>query len=278
MLARIEPPHGDFPALASYLRHGRTRPTSPDRVAWVIGHNIPTADPMLAAAIMTATARQSARCTTPAYHLSINWREDERPAPEAMQEIARRTLELAGLGEHQALVMGHGDKPHRHLHMMINRVHPGTGKAWSAFQDFRRFDRIMKALAEAHGFLFVPCHRYEPEITDARPKLPGREARRAAEKGADTLRIQGSRADARRIGAEISENLDRAASWDDIEAALEPYGLQLEAKGRGLVAGNRAGYFKFSQLGLAVTANGLAKRFGRRFRPRPAPVRRPARS
>lgn len=54
----------------------------------------------------------------------IAWPPDERPLPEMMQEIARKTLELAGLGEHQALIVGHGDAEHRHLHAMINRVHP----------------------------------------------------------------------------------------------------------------------------------------------------------
>ena len=265
MLARVEPTHNDFLALAAYLVHGRTRPASPKRVAWIIGHNIPTIDPELAAHYMTATAERSKRCKNAAYHLSINWRPDEKPSPEVMQEIARRTLELGGLAEHQALVMGHSDKPHAHLHMMINRVHPETGRAWSTSHDYKRFDRIMKLLADEYGFLYVPGHAFEPELTDALPKQPGRQARRAAAKGARTHRPQGRNDIARLIGSEISDNLDRATSWDDVEAALEAYGLSLEAKGKGLVAGNAQGYFKFSRLGLSVSAHGLARKFGRRF-------------
>ena len=159
MLAQIEPARNDFHALARYLIHGKERPTHPGRVAWAFGHNLATDDPELAATYMTATAELSRRCTSACYHMSINWHPDERPSPEIMQEIARRTLDLAGLSEHQALVMGHGDKPHKHLHMMINRVHPGTGRAWSTSHDYRRFDRIMRLLSDEYGFRHIVNRR-----------------------------------------------------------------------------------------------------------------------
>ena len=274
MLAQVEPTHNNFVELAHYLVHGRTRPTHPNRVAWIRTQNLLTDDPTKVAEIMVATASRSKRCQNAAYHMSINWREDENPSPEIMQEIAFKTLELAGLAEHQALAMGHGDKKHAHLHMMINRVHPETGRAWSTSHDYARFDRIMKLLADEHGFLYVPGHRFEPELTDDIPKQPKRRARRAAAKGANTNRIQGSNADARELGSYLSDDIDRATSWDDIEAALADYGLSLEAKGQGLVAGNAQGYFKFSRLGLSLSANALARKFGRRFKPRDRPPRR----
>ncbi|HRD74669.1 MAG TPA: relaxase/mobilization nuclease domain-containing protein, partial [Hyphomicrobiaceae bacterium] len=170
MLANIEPAHNDFLALAGYLVHGRDRPTHPARAAWTFGHNLPTDDPLLAATLMGATAELSRRCRSACYHMSINWHPDEHPTPETMQEIARRTLDLAGLAEHQALVMGHGDKAHKHLHMMINRVHPDTGRAWSTSHDYRRLDRIMKLLSEEYGFRYVPPHSFAPELTDELPK------------------------------------------------------------------------------------------------------------
>lgn len=273
MLAQLDKPHNDFHALAHYLVHGNEKPTHPDRVAWVFGHNIPD-DPARAAKLMAATAELSRRCTNACYHATINWHPDEAPTPEIMQEIARKTLDLAGLGEHQALVMGHGDKPHRHLHMMINRVHPETGRAWSTSHDYRRFDRIMKQLAEEYGFRHVLPHSFHPELTDELPKAPNSGARYAARRGARTARPQWSRKSARRFGARISANLTHASTWGDVEQAFGDHGLKLEAKGGGLVAGDEAGYAKFSALGLAVTAKGLARRFGKSL----APPRKPRRS
>jgi Relaxase/Mobilisation nuclease domain len=262
VLAAIVPPTNDFQVLARYLVRGDDRPPHPDRVAWVLAHNLPTDDPEQAAALMAATAQRSARCRKAAYHAMIAWAPEERPSPEIMQEIAVKTLKLAGLAEHQALIMGHGDKPHRHLHMLINRVHPETGKAWRTAHDYALFDRIMRQLSEDYGFQYVPAHRYNPELTDALPKKPNKRATRAARRGAKTDRMQWSRTEARALGAGISERLDRAAGWDDVEAAFAEEGLTLEAKGTGLVGGTPASYVKFSALGLTSTAQEFEKRFG----------------
>ena len=138
MLAQLEKPTNDFFALARYLVHGDTHPTPPERVAWIITQNLVTEDPELAAKIMRATAALSQRCVKACLHTIIAWHPDEQPTAEIMQEIALKTLEMAGLVEHQAFVMGHGDKAHPHLHMMINRVHPETGRAWSDAHSHRR--------------------------------------------------------------------------------------------------------------------------------------------
>ena len=150
---------------------------------------------------MAATAELSKRCTNPCYHAIIAWGVDEHPTPEIMQEIAANTLGLAGLGEHQALIMGHGDKAHAHLHMMVNRIHPTTGRTWSTSHDWRKFDRIMKTLADEYGFQYVPPHGFHPELTDDVPKMPTSGATYAAKKGAPTNRPQWPRRQSRLYGA-----------------------------------------------------------------------------
>lgn len=263
MLAQLEKPTNDFHTLARYLIHGRERPTDPNRVAWIMAHNLGTDDPELAAKLMTATAEASKRCRQACYHAMIAWREDERPSPEVMQEIARKTLDMAGLGEHQALIVGHGDKAHPHLHMMINRVHSETGRAWSTSHDYRKFDRIMRQLSEEYGFEYVPPHSFHPETTDELPKAPDSNATYAAKRGARTDRPQWPKAQARAYGAAISEKLDAAATWDDVEMAFAEAGLTVEPKGQGLVVGNSKSYAKLSALQLKASAKGLERKFDR---------------
>lgn len=279
MLAQIEKPHNDFFRLAEYLIHGDERPTSPDRVAWVFGHNLPTDDPVLAAKLMTATADLSKRCRNACYHTMVAWHPEESPSPEIMQEIARRTLVLAGLGEHQALVMGHGDKPHRHLHMMINRVHPETGRAWSTSHDYRRFDQIMRQLSEDYGLRYVPPHTFHPETTDEMPKGPDSNATYAARRGASTDRPQWPRSLSRAYGRLVSEHIDAATSWDDLEHLFAEDCFTLEWKGNGakagLVVGDGSAYSKLSALGLTASAKSLERRFGRKFKPQGSPRRNP---
>jgi hypothetical protein len=254
MLANIEPTHNDFHALASYLVHGRDRPPHPDRVVWVLAQNLSTDDPIRAAKLMTATAELSRRCRNACYHVSINWHPDEQPSPDIMQEIARRTLAMAGLGEHQALAMGHGDKPHKHLHLMINRVHPETGRAWSTAHDYRRFDRIMRQLSEEYGFRAVPGHAFEPELTDELAKAPNSNATWAARRGANTARTQWSRAASRDFGRAASDYLGRHLLFEDLTAFVAEHGLHLQPKGQGHIIGNAATYTKLSALALTTDA------------------------
>lgn len=267
MLAKIAPGANDFHAIARYLVRGKSGTPHPDRVAWTLSQNLPTDDPELAATYMAATASASPRTKNAAYHMMIAWHERERPSAELMQTIARQTLDLAGLAEHQALIMGHGDKPHRHLHILLNRVHPDTGRAWKTSHDFARFDRIMQQLAAEHGCEYTPAHAYNPDLTESMPKKPNSSATYAAKHGAPTTRLQWSKASARKFGEALSEELTPGSTWDDIEMALADHGLTLESKGKGLVAGNGGSYVKVSSLGLTVTAKGRARQLVPAYKP-----------
>jgi len=260
MLAKVAPTSSDFHALAQYLLRGKGSEPHPDRVQWGFTQNLGTDDPLLAARYMEATASRSTRCMKPVYHLMVAWHERERPSAAIMQEVARRTLQMAGLGGHQALVMGHGDTPQRHFHVMLNRVDPESRKAWSTSNDFQRFDRIMRQLSDEYGFEYAPAHSFDPELTDELPQLPDSKSYRAAQKGANTGRIKWSRKASREFGEHLSENLDRGSTLDDLTMLAADHGLAFEQKGRGIVLGNSEGYATLSSLGLSLTANGMVRR------------------
>src|SRR6202022_4583726 len=119
-----------FGALAHYLVHGRAGDEA-ERVAWTASRNLGTDDPELAAYLMRATAAQSMRVEKPVYHLSISFDPTDVVTPEQMQEAADRMLRALDLSEHQTVMVGHRDRAHAHVHVMVNRVHPDTGAAWS---------------------------------------------------------------------------------------------------------------------------------------------------
>lgn len=260
MLAATAKPTADFHALARYLLHGKRGTPSPDRVAWVAAQNLPTDDVLLAAELMAAAAGRNAGVTKPVYHLIIAWAPSERASPEQMEAIARETLHRAGLGEHQAFIVGHGDTPHDHLHMMVNRVHPDTGRVWQPRHDWRLFDRIMRELADAHGFAHQPAHAFNPEETRHARRKPNSAATYAAKRGHQTDRPQWSRAEAETYGARLSEHLDATSTWDDLAQLIAEDGLTLTPKGRGYVVGDATAYVKLSALGLSRTAKGLRAR------------------
>lgn len=64
----------------------------------------------------------------PVKHLSLNWSPEEDPTREQMMEATDGFLRHMGWSDHQAVLVAHDDKEHRHVHVMLNVVNPETGK------------------------------------------------------------------------------------------------------------------------------------------------------
>lgn len=144
-----------FRVLARYLSEGRTGEEQ-NRVAWVASRNLPTDDPELAARIMRATAGQNVRVKEPVYHLALSFDPGDAVDRPAMERVADRVLETLGLQEYQVLIVAHADREHAHMHLMVNRVHPETGKVWSRWQDYPAIQRVLREEEDALGLRRVP--------------------------------------------------------------------------------------------------------------------------
>ncbi len=65
----------------------------------------------------------------PVYRFVISWSQDEdAPSPKEMADHARQILHLIGLGDHEAVLVVHGDTDHPHIHVVANTIHPVTGR------------------------------------------------------------------------------------------------------------------------------------------------------
>ena len=89
--------------------------------------------------------------TKPVLHYSLSWDVSENPSQEAMQKAALSSLKALGLEEHQALITAHTDTKHPHVHIVINTVHPTTGR--TADLKFTKLDlsRWAEAYEREHG-------------------------------------------------------------------------------------------------------------------------------
>ncbi|MGH7513405.1 MAG: relaxase/mobilization nuclease domain-containing protein [Gemmatimonadales bacterium] len=139
-----------FRALATYLANGRTGKEQ-DRVAWSVSRNLPTNDPELAATFMRATAGQSDRVEKPVYHVALSFDPGDAVDRETMERVAGRMLDRLGLGEHQAVIVAHRDRRHAHVHILVNRVHPETGKAWERWKDQPVIQQVLRDEERALG-------------------------------------------------------------------------------------------------------------------------------
>lgn len=144
-----------FESLGSYLVAGRSG-LEHDRVAWSASRNLPTDDPELAAKIMRATAAQNLRVDKPVYHLVLSFDPNDVVDRAAMEHVADRVLAALRLQEHQTVIVAHKDREHAHMHLLVNRVHPETGRVWSRWQDERIVQHILREEERALGLRQVP--------------------------------------------------------------------------------------------------------------------------
>lgn len=165
-----------FQALARYLATGRDG-DNPERVAWSAGRNLPTDDPELAATFMRATAARSDRVEKPVYHIAISFDPGDSVDRATMERVADRVLDRLGLAEHEAVIVAHRDREHQHLHILINRVHPETGKAWERWKDqpviqqVLREEEVTLGLRQVSGTL-ASARNTDVSEAELRPQAP----------------------------------------------------------------------------------------------------------
>jgi len=171
MVPKVNDRGSSFKGVMAYLAHDLDQKELPlseqsaERVSWFEIGNMLASDPEKAAKVMAWTAKHSEEIKREAgvstagrkasenvvYHFSLSWALDETPSPEHQREMARDTLAHLGLSEHEHVIVGHGDTKHFHAHVVVNLVHPGTGRMADLPFDKRRLQSWALDYEKEHG-------------------------------------------------------------------------------------------------------------------------------
>lgn len=148
-------------------RDGERKPETHERVAFTATRNCVNDDPQRAIDEMWATAAAQTelkrasglslggrKCTDPVKTISLSWHPSETPTPEQMIAAADSYLTRMSWSEHQALYVGHNDTAHPHIHIILNRVHPETGRVLDDRKDYRRAQEWALDYEKEHGRIF----------------------------------------------------------------------------------------------------------------------------
>ncbi|MBS0232106.1 MAG: relaxase/mobilization nuclease domain-containing protein [Proteobacteria bacterium] len=266
MIGKVAASGSGFRGVINYILLGKKDAPNPDRVAWTLAHNLLSDDPDLAPALMRATANQSVRCRKPVYHLAISWHRDEDPSDDLMREVGVDTLRDLELAEHQALFVAHKDTAHKHLHLIINRVHPETGRAWSNSNDYKRIEMSLRKQAEARGLPYVPGRFNDPERFAGKGRaVKDGEMQAALRHGKAGPKPAWGRDDIKALRTVLASTVSGARSWEDLHVRVAALGLRLSPKGQGLIIEGADGFLKLSDLGKDVRVRSLEAAFGETF-------------
>ena len=239
--------------LVPYMLRGKGE----ERCTWYMAGNLEgldrREDAELAVDVMELLQKGNVRAKgNKTYHLVIAFHpEDRRLKPPELEDVVRRSVRAAGLGEHQYIAVRHSEQEHEHLHVAVNKIHPETLKIHHPYQAIRAFQALASALEEELGLHRVDRTAERSQNHHARDF----EAYRGIESFSRWAR--------RNIGE--SKALDRIASWEALHEQLKVFGVRLVPRGNGLaiVDATRTNLAcKASALGRGWSKQRLCERYG----------------
>jgi hypothetical protein len=200
MIVRIQKAGGSFTGAGQYYLHDKAadktlaahlKPKTDERVWFTETRNCLAQDPERAFVEMWRTAedqmwlkkqagvRTSGRvCGDPVKTLSLSWHKEDAPSPEHMIETADAFLKHMGWEAHQAVYVGHQDTEHRHIHIILNRVHPETGRTLDDYREQVRSQKWASLYEKEHGRIW--CEQRENNARARDEQLLDQHRQRAA--------------------------------------------------------------------------------------------------
>ena len=258
---RVSSSGASFRGLASYLRLGKSL-DDPGRCVedWTADRNLPTDDIALAGKGHAGNGgTEPAACGDPLYHLVLSFDPRDAVTREEMERVVDRVLVALKLDEHQALLVAHRDRAHAHVHVMVNRIHPDTHRAWNRWHDMVVTQEVLRSEERAHGWQSVAGRLSSPDLSTGRPERTGPEGRAFADQHG-MARTEGSSL-VDRARAQLAE-WRAAISWSDLAARLDAVGLWVEGRVRGAVVTDGEHYVRASRVAPDCSGPSLAARFG----------------
>lgn len=199
------------------------------------------------------------------YHLLVSFRAGEQPDADTLRAIEERICAGLGFAEHQRVSAVHTDTDNLHIHIAINKIHPVRGTMHEPYYSHRALADLCETLERDYG---LEHDNHEPQ------------QRRAASRAADLERHAGVESLVGWIKRECLDEIKAAQSWQELHQVMAANGLELRARGNGLVieAGDGT-QVKASTLGRDLSKPALEKRFGAfeaspERQAQPAPTRR----
>lgn len=170
-----------FKGLHAYCAHDTDRAQTSERVDWIDTRNIGANDPSQAWKIMAATAAAQndlkrasgiragrAPKDGAVTHVVLSFAKGEPTDRESLQAAADGFLAQFGVDparqrsktkrkerqfadEHQVVMYAHTDTDNTHVHLMINRVHPQTGRLLPDNNNFDKAQKWALEYSKKHG-------------------------------------------------------------------------------------------------------------------------------
>lgn len=170
--------------------------------------------------VETVQARNQRAQSDKTYHLLIAFAPGEMPSPDTLHAIEDRICAALGYAQHQRISAVHHDTDCVHIHVAINKIHPTRHTIHEPRRDYRTMGEAAAALELEFGLKQI--------------NHTGRKST-SENKAEDMERHAGLESLMSWIRSECIEEFRSAQTWSELHAAMHANGLELRARGNGLV-------------------------------------------
>jgi hypothetical protein len=266
-----------------------------EKAARVEVRNLAALDWQSAATQMRLVSELNSRVQKPFYHMAVSWHEQEQPTDAQQIEAADYLIRALGLDDHQAVIAIHRDTAQAHFHIIVNTVHPQTGKVWSKSNDRLRVEKACREIELLQGWShdrgrcdFDVAHdgvvtlkpaskaNQKKQADRAKGKRPKTSGDRKFEKSTGFETFEHSLTDTLRD--RFAEAVSGATDWQSLHLRLQALGLRYGTHGSGArvwLLGSKE-FVKASAFGARFSISKLQKRFGPYEPPCDAPKEKPS--
>jgi hypothetical protein len=163
------------------------------------------------------------KLTSPVHAYSLSWAPGEHVTKAQKLEAAYASLKVQGLEEHQAFILEHTDTEHEHVHIIVNRVHPETGKAATLSNNMLKLSQWAQEYEQKQGQILCPqrvennARRKKGEyVRSPRVSRPVHEFRKAVasdDLGADWAKSEQKQQDAKLYARGRTMQAEHTGEW-----------------------------------------------------------------
>lgn len=266
-----------------------------EKAARVEVRNLAAPDWQSAATQMRLVSELNSRVQKPFYHMAVSWHKQEQPTDAQQIEAADYLLKALGLDDHQAVIAIHRDTAQAHFHIIVNTVHPQTGKVWSKSNDRLRVEKACREIELLQGWSH-DRGRCDFEVAPdgavtLKPASKANQKKQADRAKGKRAKTSGDRKFEKSTGFEtfehsltdtlrdrFAEAVSGATDWQSLHLRLQALGLRYGTHGSGArvwLLGSTE-FVKASAFGARFSISKMQKRFGPYEPPCDAPKEKPS--
>ncbi len=187
---------------------------------------------------MIALSEEAVRSKDPIEHYVLSWREGERPTPHHIEKAVDILMGEFGMENHQCIYGLHQNTDNFHLHLMLNRADPLSGRAERINKgfDIEALHRVVARIEHEQGWSREEHGRYEVSNEGiVRSGSPEKEKNRKPSRIRDAERKTGEKSALSIAQDRVPTIALEAKDWQDFHGKLAEQGMEYRLRGAGAV-------------------------------------------